>query len=138
MRIEKADRFWSAPSGPKPQVSCAWRVTLRGNAQRFSPTVTDATERTITMRTKFCTQTSTHHFLTIFHDNMSGALKLVIPETATTAKKTPIARSFVRLLYENAFYPRVPQTPKERTQYPIGSPQSLPKKHPAPLGWPIA
>ncbi len=76
MRIEKADRFWSAPSGTKPQVSCAWRVTLRGNAQRFSPTVTDATERTITMRMKFCTQSSTHHFLTIFHGNMSGALKL--------------------------------------------------------------
>ena len=77
MRIEKADRFWSAPSGTKPQVSCAWRVTLRGNAQRFSPTVTDATERTITMRMKFCTQSSTHHFLTIFHGNMSGALKLL-------------------------------------------------------------
>src|SRR5258708_35016314 len=76
MRIEKADRFWSAPSGTKPQVRCAWRVTLRGNAQRFSPTVTDATERTITMRTKFCTQSSTHHFLTIFHGNMSGALNL--------------------------------------------------------------
>jgi hypothetical protein len=35
------------------------------------------TERRITMRMKFCTQSSKHHFLTIFHGNMSGVLNLV-------------------------------------------------------------
>src|SRR5260370_1328645 len=30
VRIEKADRFWSAPSDAKPQASCGWRVTLCG------------------------------------------------------------------------------------------------------------
>jgi len=35
--------------------------------------------------------------------------KLLIPGTATTAKKAPIARSIVRLLYENAFRFGVPR-----------------------------
>src|SRR5258708_30649831 len=37
MRIEKAERFWSAPSGTKPQANCGWRVTLCGSTRSHFP-----------------------------------------------------------------------------------------------------
>jgi hypothetical protein len=44
------------------------------------------------MRMKFCTQSSKHHFLTIFHGNMSGVLKLraFYRATAFTKGEGPI------------------------------------------------